>query len=104
VASNKRGVLVFDISNPAEPTFVRDVPGDSINVHTVHVDGYRLIRVLDVSNPSQPRELAHYNTLRETDPGRTDGLFEGAIGIRVPGDGYVYAVDLARGLLILPEP
>ena len=36
--------------------------------------------------------------------GRTDGLFEGAIGIRVPGDGYVYAVDLARGLLILPEP
>ncbi len=27
-----------------------------------------------------------------------------AIGIRVPGDGYVYTVDSSRGLLILREP
>jgi hypothetical protein len=27
----------------------------------------------------------------------------GAIGIRVPGDGYVYVVDMTRGLLVLRE-
>ncbi|WP_342379893.1 hypothetical protein NVS55_10140 [Myxococcus stipitatus] len=61
------------------------------------------LRVLDVSNPTQPREIAYFNTYRESDPGRTDDLLDGAIGIRVPGDGYVYLVDLARGLLILNE-
>jgi hypothetical protein len=62
------------------------------------------VRVLDVSNPTQPRQVAHYNTFRETDPGRTDRVLDGAIGIRVPGDGRVYVVDTARGLLIFDEP
>lgn len=34
----------------------------------------------------------------------TVNLLEGAIGIRVPGDGHVYVVDTARGLLIFNEP
>ncbi|AGC43310.1 hypothetical protein MYSTI_01981 [Myxococcus stipitatus DSM 14675] len=61
------------------------------------------LRVLDVSNPTQPREVAYFNTYRESDPGRSESILDGAIGIRVPGDGYVYLVDLARGLLILNE-
>lgn len=62
------------------------------------------LRVLDVSIPPQPREIAYFNTFRESDPGRTDFLLEGAIGIRVPGDGHVYVVDTSRGLLIFNEP
>jgi len=61
------------------------------------------VRVLDVSVPESPREVAYYNTFRETDPGRGDSFYEGAIGIRVPGDGYVYVVDTSRGLLVFPE-
>ncbi len=81
------------------------------SIHNFVLRGSRLyvawyhegVRVLDVSNPTQPRQVAHYNTFRETDPGRTDRLFEGASGIRVPGDGRVYVVDTARGLLIFDE-
>ncbi|QSQ17605.1 LVIVD repeat-containing protein [Myxococcus landrumensis] len=61
------------------------------------------LRVLDVSVPTQPREVAYFNTYRESDPGRTDDLLDGAIGVRVPGDGSVYVVDITRGLLILNE-
>jgi hypothetical protein len=62
------------------------------------------LRVLDVSNPTQPQEIAYANTYKDTDEGFSDGLFVGAIGIRVPGDGYVYVVDMTRGLLIFREP
>ncbi|MFY1824571.1 LVIVD repeat-containing protein, partial [Myxococcus fulvus] len=61
------------------------------------------LRVLDVSYPTQPRQLAHFNTYRETDPRRGHGTFEGAFGVRIPGDGFVYLVDSSRGLIILNE-
>jgi hypothetical protein len=67
---------------------------------TYHHEG---LRVLDVSNPTGPREVAYYNTFRETDPGRGDSQDEGASGLHVPGDGHVYVVDTSRGLLILNE-
>ncbi|QSQ17606.1 LVIVD repeat-containing protein [Myxococcus landrumensis] len=62
------------------------------------------LRVLDVSVPTQPREIAYFNTYRESDRGRTDELLTGAIGVRVPGDGSVYVVDTSRGLMIFNEP
>ncbi|WP_338872772.1 hypothetical protein [Myxococcus stipitatus] len=68
---------------------------------TYHQEG---LRVLDVSNPTQPREVAYFNSFRETDPGRGDTLEEGATGLQVPGDGHVYIVDTARGLIVLTEP
>ncbi|MCK8498326.1 LVIVD repeat-containing protein [Myxococcus fulvus] len=61
------------------------------------------LRVLDVSHPTQPRQLAHFNTYRETDPRRGNGIFEGAFGVRIPGDGFVYLVDSSRGLIIVNE-
>ncbi|NTX06432.1 LVIVD repeat-containing protein [Myxococcus sp. CA040A] len=61
------------------------------------------LRVLDVSIPTNPREIAYFNTFRESDPDRGDWNVEGAMGIRVPGDGYVYVVDSTRGLLIFNE-
>jgi hypothetical protein len=65
-----------------------------------NVDG---LRVLDVSNPSQVREVGYYNTWRETDPGRGLYFVEGLSAVKVPGDGYIYATETSRGLLILRE-
>ncbi|MDC0709080.1 hypothetical protein POL68_11460 [Stigmatella sp. ncwal1] len=81
-----------------------------VSIHNMVLVGKRLylswyqegVRVLDVSNPTQPQQVAYFNTFRENDPGRGNYL-DGAIGIRVPGDGYIYAVDTSRGLLILRE-
>ncbi|MFP2923952.1 LVIVD repeat-containing protein [Pyxidicoccus sp. 3LG] len=102
---------VLDVTDPAHIVKIgefqlRSAPMPSI--HNMLLVGQRLyvawyqegVRVLDVSNPTQPRQVAHYNTFRETDPERSDDMFEGAVGIRVPGDGYVYVVDTSRGLLI----
>ncbi|MFP2926789.1 LVIVD repeat-containing protein [Pyxidicoccus sp. 3LG] len=104
---------VLDVTNPVGIAKVGEYRlRDLTSIHNMVLVGSRLyiahyhegVRVLDVSDPTRPREVAHFNSFRETDPGRTDRLFDGAIGIRVPGDGYVYVVDKARGLLILDEP
>jgi hypothetical protein len=61
------------------------------------------LRVLDVSNPSEPRLLGHFNTWREDDAGRGKSFLEGLSSVRVPGDGYVYGTETSRGLLIFRE-
>ena len=84
----------------------------AVSIHNFLLVGKKLyvawyqegVRVLDVSNPTQPTQIAHYNTFRETDPNRGESYFEGAIGMRVPGDGFIYTVDTSRGLLLLREP
>ncbi|PTL83849.1 LVIVD repeat-containing protein [Vitiosangium sp. GDMCC 1.1324] len=69
------------------------------------------VRVLDVANPAQPREIGYFNTFRSEDPMRGLGFYDGAIGIRIPkapdvsttNAGLLYVVDTSRGLLILRE-
>ncbi|HZI13102.1 MAG TPA: hypothetical protein VE153_22150 [Myxococcus sp.] len=104
---------VLDVTDPAAIARIGEFRLRGVtSMHNLVLVGTRLyiawyhegVRVLDVLDPSQPRQLAHFNTYRETDPGRDDGLFEGAIGMRVPGDGRVYVVDTSRGLLIFNEP
>ena len=106
-------VRVLDVTDPANIVKIGEYKLRGLTtVHNMLLVGTRLyvayyhegVRVLDVSNPAQPREIAHYNTFRESDPSRRDGLTEGAIGIRVPGDGRIYVVDTSRGLLIFNEP
>ena len=85
---------------------------DVTSVHNMLLVGSRLyiawyqegVRVLDVSNPTKLKHIAHFNTFRDTDTASGDGMYEGVLGIRVPGDGHVYAVDDVRGLLIFQEP
>jgi len=70
--------------------------GDKVYIAYYH-DG---VRVVDLSNPAMPREIAHYNTWNDaTAPG---DAFEGALGIRVVGD-KIYVADSLRGLLIFQE-
>ncbi|NMO21328.1 hypothetical protein HPC49_29935 [Pyxidicoccus fallax] len=103
---------VLDATDPAKIVKIGEYTQRPVtSIHNMLLVGTRLyvawyhegVRVLDVSNPTKPTEVAHYNTFRETDPNRTDGTYEGAIGIRVPGDGYVYVVDTSRGLLIFNQ-
>ncbi|HEX5744951.1 MAG TPA: hypothetical protein VFZ09_01835 [Archangium sp.] len=61
------------------------------------------LRVLDMSNPSTPRQIAYYNTWRETDSGRGRAFLDGLTGVKVPGDGYVYATETSWGLLVFRE-
>ncbi|OJH39761.1 LVIVD repeat-containing protein [Cystobacter ferrugineus] len=61
------------------------------------------LRILDVSNPSTPRPQAYYNTWRESDPGRGRAFIDGLSAVKVPGDGYLYAAETSRGLLVLRE-
>ncbi|MFP2908585.1 LVIVD repeat-containing protein [Pyxidicoccus sp. 3LFB2] len=109
---NGTHVRVLDVTDPANIAKIGEFRLSPVtSIHNMLLVGSRLyiawyhegVRVLDVSNPTKPRQVAHYNTFRESDPGRTDDIFEGTFGIRVPGDGYVYAADSVRGLLILNE-
>jgi hypothetical protein len=103
---------VLDITDPASVQLLgeyRLTPG--VSIHNMELKGDRLylahyqhgVRVLDVSKPKNPKEVAYHHTWREMDRARGNMFHEGAIGIRVPGDGYVYVVDTSRGLLIFPE-
>ncbi|HYO55949.1 hypothetical protein [Archangium sp.] len=104
---------VLDVTDAAHPKRIGGYALEAnASIHNMVLEGERLyiahyhhgVRVLDVSVPENPKEVAYYNTFRETDPGRGESFYEGAIGMRVPGDGYVYVVDTSRGLLIFPEP
>lgn len=61
------------------------------------------LRILDMSNPSTPRQVAYYNTWRESDAGRGRTFTDGLSGVRVPGDGFIYATETSRGLLVFRE-
>ncbi|MFY2558906.1 LVIVD repeat-containing protein [Corallococcus terminator] len=102
---------VLNLNDPANPTLIGEYKlSPEVSIHNMELVGGRLylthyqhgVRVLDVSRPARPRELAYFNTWRETDPHYSGSPYIGAIGIRVPGDGYVYVVDTERGLLIFP--
>lgn len=62
------------------------------------------VRVLSLdANGNNPTQVGFFNSWRPTDPGRGFSFYEGAMGLAVPGDGYVYATDTSRGLLVLHE-
>lgn len=103
---------VLDVTNPSDVKLLTEWRLDEhISIHNMVLVGTKLyvahyqngVRVLDVSVPEMPRPVAHFNTFRPYDKDRGSSFYDGAIGIRVPGDGYVYAVDTSRGLLILKE-
>jgi hypothetical protein len=98
--------------DPGSPTFMKELAiyqsRPEVGIHNFEVHGDRVyiayyhdgVRIVDLANPAQPREVAHYNNWIEE--GAYGGAFEGAVGIRKSGD-YIYVADLERGLLILKE-
>ncbi|MFL5350609.1 MAG: LVIVD repeat-containing protein [Hyalangium sp.] len=103
---------VLDVSSPTNITQVAEVPArPEVSVRGGKLVGTKLyvahyqdgVRVLDVSNPNEPAQVGYFNTWKETDSGRGQAFFEGVTDVAVPGDGYIYATDTSRGLLILRE-
>ncbi len=97
-------------ADEASPTFMQVIgryqSRKSVGIHNMILVGDRAyiayyqdgIRVLDLSNPTQPREVAHYNTFDvETAPGQP---FEGAVGLAIVGD-LIYVADDLAGLVVL---
>jgi hypothetical protein len=104
---------VLDVTDPADIRLVarwQRTTRDSIH-NFVHRDGRLYVAyyqqgnwVLDVSDPTHPCELASDTALRQNACAQPTDLSRGALGMRVPGDGYVYTVDTDLGLTILREP
>ncbi|GEN07888.1 hypothetical protein MFU01_29250 [Myxococcus fulvus] len=101
---------VLNLNDPENATLIGEYQlPEWASIHNMELKGSRLylahyqhgLRVLDVSKPREPRSLGHFHTVRESSQGMN--YWDGAIGIRLPGDGYVYVVDTTRGLLIFPE-
>jgi hypothetical protein len=98
--------------DPQSATFMKELAKyqtrPEAGIHNFEVHGNKAyiayyqdgVRIVDLSNPAQPREVAHYNTWVEENS--YGGAFEGALGIRKVGD-LVYVADLARGLMIFRE-
>lgn len=62
------------------------------------------VRLVDISNPAAPRQVAHYNTWPGYDRAYGASFFEGAVGIDVDlVRRRVYVADSHRGLLILSD-
>jgi len=90
---------VTDLENPQVVSRFSTRPGLSIhNVQVVHsiayisyyVDG---LRVVDVRNPENPREIGHFDTVSDDDE---RNITQGAFGIRVLDD-IVYISDMETG-------
>ena len=103
---------VLDVTDPSDIRHLGEWRlREHVSIHNMVLVGTRLylshyhdgVRVLDVSVPETPRQVAYFNTFRPASPVQGISFYDGAIGIRVPGDGYVYTVDSSRGLLILRE-
>lgn len=94
----------------ASPTFMQELSRyqsrPEVGIHNIELVGDKAyiayyqdgVRVVDLSDPTEPREIAHHNTWDyENSRG---GPFEGALGLRVVGD-LIYVADSERGLVIL---
>jgi hypothetical protein len=98
--------------DPASATYMQDLgrfqSRKEVGIHNIEVHGTRAyiayyqdgIRIVDLADPANPVEVAHYNTW---DPETAYGsAFEGAVGVSKVGE-YVYVADLSGGLIILRE-
>ncbi len=99
---------ILDVTNPAEIHLLSEwQTRPEVSIHNILADGDRAyiahyqdgVRVLDLSNPAEPRQTAYFNTW---DPAESQGafFFQGALGIDKVGD-RLYVADAYRGLLIL---
>jgi hypothetical protein len=73
-----------------------EVHGNKVYIAYYH-DG---VRVIDLTDPTHPVEVAHYNDWIEDNA--YGGAFEGALAVRKIGD-LLFVADLERGLLVLRE-
>ncbi len=94
-ASWSDGLIILDITNPVEPVAVGeyDTPGTAVDVAVrdslAYVADDLSLRIIDVSEPSQPTEVGFYPA---------DSCSIGSVQVR---DSYAYLGTWGRGLIIL---
>jgi len=106
-------VRIVDVE-PGSPTFMEAIgryqTQEGVSVHNIQAHGELAfvtyyqdgLRVLDISDPTKPVEVAHFRTWDGANSVYGDGIYEGAIGIDYdPQTRLAYVVDTHRGLLIL---
>ncbi|WP_225412800.1 LVIVD repeat-containing protein [Stigmatella hybrida] len=103
---------VLDVTSPENITQAGEFKlRPEISVQAMALSGERLyvayyqegLRVLQVSPSGALEQVGYYNTWRETDTGRGASFYEGLSGIKAPGDGFIYASETSRGLLVFRE-
>jgi hypothetical protein len=104
-------VHVVDV-DPASPQFMQKIGGyqkmEGVAPHNIMAVGDRAyiahynfgLRVLDIADPTQPKEIAHYNTW-DPDHNEYVSVFDGALGLDLDLENkLIYVIDWGRGLLI----
>jgi hypothetical protein len=103
---------VLDVTAPENITQAGEFKlRPEVSVQAMALSGERLyvayyqdgLRVLQVSPSGALEQVGYYNTGRESDPGRGASFYEGLSGIKAPGDGFIYASETSRGLLVFRE-
>jgi hypothetical protein len=100
----------------ASPTFMQPFAEwktrDWVSIHNIMAFGTKAyfsyyqdgIRILDVSDPAAPKQLAYYNTWDPDAAYTSSDFFEGAVGIDVDQTRkLIFVADSPRGLLILHD-
>jgi hypothetical protein len=106
---------VVDV-DPSSPQFMTSIGSyqtrDFISIHnlmgfgskayfTYYQDG---VRVLDMADPTQPRQVGYFNTWDPDGEYSSSGFFEGAVGIDVDlTRKLIFIADIPRGLIILRD-
>ena len=99
---------VWDVSDQENITYIRSFnafPFQNSIVHNIEVVGnYAFvayysagIKVLDISNPTNPAEVGWFDTY----PENNDAIYDGCWGIYYFNSGKVIASDMTRGLFVL---
>jgi hypothetical protein len=102
--------------DPASPSFMTSIASWQtrpwISIHNLMAFGHKAylthyqdgVRVLDLSDPTQPAQLGYYNTWDPAADYATSAFFEGAVGLDVDlARKLVFVADSPRGLLILAD-
>ncbi len=102
--------------DPASPTFMQPFASwqtrPFVSIHNLMVFGTKAyftyyqdgVRVLDLSDPTQPRPVGYYNTWDPQADYTSSDFFEGAVGLDVDVARHlVFVADSPRGLLILGD-
>jgi hypothetical protein len=106
---------VIDV-DPASATFMQSIGNyktrDWISIHNLMAFGNKAyftyyqdgVRVLDMSDPTQPKQVGYYNTWDPQADYTTSQFFEGAVGLDVDvARKLIFVADSPRGLLILRD-
>lgn len=109
-------VRIVDV-DPASPAFLSTLSSyqtrPEVSVHNILAHGDRAyityyqdgLRVLDLGDPENPIEVAHFQTWPGPIAGYGESFYEGAIGVDFdPTSNTVYVADTHRGLFILDVP